>query len=56
MLRLRDSPGETGKLLGASWNNLNKEEKRPYVALAAQAKMRAGNVQVGEEEEEEVDE
>ncbi|KAG7447230.1 hypothetical protein ARMGADRAFT_1013171 [Armillaria gallica] len=33
--------GEVGKLLGAKWKELDDEEKKPYVDLAAKDKARA---------------
>ncbi|KAF8918394.1 high mobility group box domain-containing protein [Mucidula mucida] len=33
--------GEVGKLLGAKWKELDEEEKKPYVDLAAKDKTRA---------------
>ncbi|KAF9238324.1 high mobility group box domain-containing protein, partial [Melanogaster broomeanus] len=33
--------GEVGKLLGAKWKELDEEEKKPYIELAAKDKTRA---------------
>ncbi|KAH7921141.1 hypothetical protein BV22DRAFT_1039015 [Leucogyrophana mollusca] len=33
--------GEVGKLLGAKWKELDEDEKKPYVELAAKDKLRA---------------
>jgi len=33
--------GEVGKLLGAKWKELDEEEKKPYVEMAAKDKVRA---------------
>jgi hypothetical protein len=35
--------GEVGKLLGAKWKELDDDEKKPYVELAAKDKTRAEN-------------
>jgi hypothetical protein len=35
--------GEVGKLLGAKWKELDEDEKKPYVELAAKDKTRAEN-------------
>ena len=33
--------GEIGKLIGAAWREMSDKEKEPFVALAAQDKLRA---------------
>ncbi|KAH7909982.1 high mobility group box domain-containing protein [Hygrophoropsis aurantiaca] len=33
--------GEVGKLLGAKWKELDEDEKKPYVEMAAKDKLRA---------------
>jgi hypothetical protein len=33
--------GEVGKLLGAKWKELDDDEKKPYIELAAKDKIRA---------------